>query len=173
MGPQRDFRSQHDHADLAAESHNPGLIPAGRSWCVLSVPPPQRQQQGGLFGGFVFAFNPWHVEQAMHHAHVASIEFLPVFVLSYLLALERKNLKWLGLAKLLYTLSVLCCWYFLFYGLYFLIFDSWVRLWRFGPADRLCAAKFLLGPAGLPWTPDRLRYRVAPIGTDTGKPPGL
>jgi hypothetical protein len=85
---------------------------------------------GGALGGFVFAFNPWHIEQAMHHAHVASIEFLPFFVLSYLLAQERKSLKWLSLAMLFYALSALCCWYFLFYGLYFLLFDAVVRMWR-------------------------------------------
>src|SRR5215469_10721967 len=28
---------------------------------------------GGLLGGFVFAFNPSHVSQAFHHAHVSSI----------------------------------------------------------------------------------------------------
>jgi hypothetical protein len=87
-------------------------------------------EAGGALGGFVFAFNPWHVEQAMHHAHVASIEFLPFFALSYLLARERKSWKWLAAAALFYTLSALCCWYFLFYGLYFLIFDAVVRVWR-------------------------------------------
>src|SRR5579871_655587 len=39
---------------------------------------------GAVAGGFVFAFNPWHVAQALHHAHVAGIEFLPCFALCYL-----------------------------------------------------------------------------------------
>jgi len=34
---------------------------------------------GSAAGGFIFAFKPWHVAQAMHHAHVAGIEFLPFF----------------------------------------------------------------------------------------------
>lgn len=90
---------------------------------------------GGLLGGFIFAFNPWHVAQALHHAHVASIEFLPWFVLSYLLAQQHRSLTWLGAAAVFHALSALSCWYFLFYGLYFLVFDAFVRLWlvRKGP----------------------------------------
>jgi hypothetical protein len=41
---------------------------------------------GATVAGFVFAFNPWHVAQVMHHAHVATIEFIPLFVLFYLKA---------------------------------------------------------------------------------------
>lgn len=89
-----------------------------------------RSEMGGALGAFVFAFNPWHVAQAMHHAHVASVEFLPWFALSYLLARERKSPAWLVCASMLFALSALCCWYFLFYGLYFLIFDALVRIWR-------------------------------------------
>ena len=51
---------------------------------------------GSAAGGFIFAFNPWHVAQAMHHAHVAGIEFLPAFVLCYLLASDRKSLPLAG-----------------------------------------------------------------------------
>jgi len=42
---------------------------------------------GAVLAGFIFAFNPWHVAQTMHHAHVSGIEFLPLFVLFYLQAL--------------------------------------------------------------------------------------
>lgn len=45
---------------------------------------------GALVGGFIFAFNPSHVAHVMHHTHVSSIEFIPFFVLSYLLAIEKK-----------------------------------------------------------------------------------
>ena len=47
---------------------------------------------GSAAGGFIFAFSPWHVAQTMHHALGTGVEFLPPFVLCYLLASERKSL---------------------------------------------------------------------------------
>ena len=73
-------------------------------------------------GGFIFAFSPWHIAQAMHHAHVAGIEFLPFYVLCYLLALNHESYRWLTSAILCCALSALSCWYYLFYWLYFLLF---------------------------------------------------
>ncbi len=78
----------------------------------------------GIAGGFVFAFNPWHVAQAMHHTHVTSIEFLPLFALAYLLALERKSIAWLAAAAALWTLNALACWYYLFYIGFFVVFHG-------------------------------------------------
>jgi hypothetical protein len=60
----------------------------------------------------------------MHHAHVSSIEFIPFFVLSYLVAIERKSIIWLGSAIAFYGLSVLSCWYYLFYIAYFIAFHT-------------------------------------------------
>ena len=52
---------------------------------------------GAAVAGFVFAFNPWHVAQVMHHAHVSGIEFLPLFVLFSLRALEQRiGAHWLA-----------------------------------------------------------------------------
>jgi hypothetical protein len=82
-----------------------------------------RSTAGGLIGGFVFAFNPSHVAHAMHHAHVSSIEFLPAFALAWLVALERRSMKWLAIAVVFYALSALSCWYYLFYGAYFMGFQ--------------------------------------------------
>jgi hypothetical protein len=79
---------------------------------------------GALIGSFVFAFNPSHVEHVMHHAGVSSIEFIPFFVLSYLLSIERKSLSWWGLAIVFYTLAALSCWYYLFYIAYFMLFHT-------------------------------------------------
>jgi hypothetical protein len=79
---------------------------------------------GALTGAFVFAFNPSHVAHVMHHAHVSSIEFIPFFVLSYLVAIERKSIIWLGLAIAFYGLSALSCWYYLFYIAYFIAFHT-------------------------------------------------
>ncbi|HEY3785390.1 MAG TPA: hypothetical protein VGL55_08930 [Steroidobacteraceae bacterium] len=79
---------------------------------------------GALLGGFVFAFSPSHVEHVMHHAHVSQVEFIPFFVLAYLLAIERKSLLWLGAAVALFVLNALSCWYYLFYIGYFMVFHT-------------------------------------------------
>ena len=107
---------------------------------------------GAAVAGFVFAFNPWHVAQVMHHAHVSGIEFLPLFVLFYLRALDNKNWGWLAGAAVMQALSALSCWYFLFYTLYFFAFHllylrlrdgSWPRRWLLA-APALCTAGALL-----------------------------
>ncbi len=115
---------------------------------------------GGLIGGFVFAFNPSHVAHVMHHAHVSSIEFIPFFVLAYLLALERQSRLWLGTAAVLYALSALCCWYYLFYGAYFIGFHllyqrvrdrGWPRGWHLvAPLTCILAALAILSPLIVP-----------------------
>jgi len=85
---------------------------------------------GALMGGFIFAFNPSHVAHVMHHAGVSSIEFIPFFVLSYLVTIERKSIIWLGLAIAFYVLSALSCWYYLFYIAYFIVFHTVYTLIR-------------------------------------------
>jgi hypothetical protein len=111
---------------------------------------------GAAVAGFIFAFNPWHVAQAMHHAHVSGIEFLPLFVLFYLLALERNSYAWLAGAAVMDALSALSCWYFFFYIFYFLAFHllylrlkdgTWPRGWKLiAPALCLMGAALLLSP---------------------------
>ena len=115
---------------------------------------------GGLAGGFVFAFNPSHVAQAMHHAHVSQIEFLPFFALCWLLALERKSYGWLAAAVAFQVLSALSCWYYLFYGAYFIAFHllflrlrdrAWPRGWPLvAAAICLAATGAILSPLLLP-----------------------
>jgi hypothetical protein len=79
---------------------------------------------GALLGGFLFAFNPSHVEHAAHHAGISSIEFLPFFVLTYLLTIERRSLLFLLLTIILYAINALFCWYYLFYIAYFIAFHT-------------------------------------------------
>ncbi|HWY17003.1 MAG TPA: hypothetical protein VNX86_17860 [Rhizomicrobium sp.] len=115
---------------------------------------------GGLIGGFVFAFNPSHVAHALHHAGVASIEFLPFFVLAYLLALDRRSAVWLGIAAVFYALSALSCWYYLFYCAYFIGFHllylrvrdhAWPRGWNLtAPAFCLVSTLAILSPLIVP-----------------------
>jgi hypothetical protein len=115
---------------------------------------------GGLIGGFVFAFNPSHVAQVMHHAHVSSIEFLPFFALTYLLALERRSIAHLAAAALFCALSALSCWYYLFYCAYFMGFQlmyarvrdgAWPHGWpAAAPALCLLCATAILSPLIVP-----------------------
>lgn len=112
-----------------------------------------RSTFGALLGGFVFAFSPFHVAQALHHVGVSSIEFVPFFALSYLLALERRSAVWLAIASVFYALCALLCWYYVFYGVYFLTFQllyervrdgKWPSGWHLA-APAICA----LGTAAL------------------------
>jgi hypothetical protein len=83
-----------------------------------------QNEAGALLGGFIFAFNPSHVAHVMHHIGVSSIEFIPFFVLFYLVAIETKSTVRLGLAIAFYALSALSCWYYLFYVAYFIAFHT-------------------------------------------------
>lgn len=89
-----------------------------------------RNDFASLVGGYVFAFNPWHVAQLTHHAHVTHIEFIPPFVLAYLTAVEKESKVWLAAAIAFGTLSALCCWYYLFYAAYFMIFHTAYLRWH-------------------------------------------
>jgi hypothetical protein len=112
---------------------------------------------GAMLAGFVFAFSPWHVAQVMHHAHVATIEFLPLFALFYLRSLEERSYRYLAGAVGMMALSALSCWYYLFYALYFIAFEfvyrcnraqKWPDKWMLA-APVLCVGGSLLLLA--PW----------------------
>jgi hypothetical protein len=126
--------------------------------------------------GFIFAFNPWHVAQAMHHAHVATIEFLPLFVLFHLRALERHSWIWSAAAAATLALNALACWYFLFYGLYFMAFHLlalrlqhglWPRGWALAlPVLCAGAAAFLLAPWLIPMAVSGFGTSVYYVGSN-------
>lgn len=130
---------------------------------------------GAALAGFIFAFSPWHVTQVMHHAHVATIEFLPLFVLFYLRSLEEHDHRFLAAAIGMMALSALSCWYYLFYALYFMTFEllylcirdrKWPRGWMLAaPALCLGGSLLLLAPwlipmiaAGAPTYPGANEY---------------
>jgi hypothetical protein len=77
-----------------------------------------------LLGGFVFAFNPSHIEHVMHHMGISQIEFIPFFVLAYLVTIESKSVLALMSAIVFFALSALSCWYYLFYVAYFVVFHT-------------------------------------------------
>ena len=69
-----------------------------------------------LIGGFIFGFSPYHLAHALHHMSVATIQFIPLFVLSFLNFIEsRKGLPFVG-TVVFYLLSALSCWYYLFFS---------------------------------------------------------
>ncbi len=131
---------------------------------------------GAAVAGFTFAFNPWHVAQAMHHAHVSGIEFLPLFVLFYLKALEQRSWQWLIAAAVMDALSALSCWYFFFYALYFMAFHllylrihetKWPRGWRLAaPVLITAGAALLLAPWLVPMAASGLQASVYYIGNN-------
>lgn len=88
------------------------------------------EDAGALVGGALFAFNPYQVENALHHMHVSSIEFIPFFALFFILADERRSAALLVLSVACYALSALSSWYYLFYGLYFMAFYYAFRAYR-------------------------------------------
>jgi hypothetical protein len=112
----------------------------------------------------------------MHHAHVADIEFLPFFVLCYLLALERRSAIWLAGAVAFYALSALSSWYYLFYGFYFLAFHllylrvhahRWPRGWQLAaPALCIAGTLILLSPLLAPMAASGLHDDVYYIGSN-------
>jgi len=81
-----------------------------------------RDDLGALAGGSVFAFNPSQVAHVAHHLSVSSIEFIPLFVLAFILAVERRSWGFAVLSTLCFALSALSCWYYLFYCAYFIVF---------------------------------------------------
>ncbi len=75
-----------------------------------------RDRVASLFGAFVYAFNPMHFAHALHHPSVASIQFIPLFVL-FLIRAHRSG-GWgnrAGAAAGL-ALSAYSEWNYLIYG---------------------------------------------------------
>jgi hypothetical protein len=130
----------------------------------------------GAVGGFFFAFNPWHVAMAMHHAHVAGIEFIPFFVLAYLVAIERRSIAWLVGATVFYALSALMCWYYLFYIAYFIAFHFVWKVFRYhripegwdliAPVAAMAGCAVLLSPLLVPMVAESFGKTVYADGTN-------
>lgn len=81
-----------------------------------------RNTVSALFAGFIFGFSPFHLAHFLTHMHVATIEFLPFFVLCFLKAVETGQKRYLAGSILFYLLNALSSWYFLVYCGYFLLF---------------------------------------------------
>ena len=79
-----------------------------------------RDTRAALIGGFIFSFNHFHVGRALHHIELASIQFIPFFVLYFIRALRGGTKKDLILACVFFLLVSLCSWYYFLFTLYFM-----------------------------------------------------
>jgi len=76
-----------------------------------------RDMAAALLGGFVFAFNPSHFGHALHQIEIASIQFIPFFVLFYFKVLERRTTSNVAWASVFFLLNSLCSWYYMLLAL--------------------------------------------------------
>jgi len=76
-----------------------------------------------LLGGFLFAFNPAHVGRALHHLNIASIQFVPFFVLFFVKAVRNDGKFSVALALVFLILNALCDWNYLVLGFWFMVFS--------------------------------------------------
>ena len=96
-------------------------------------------------GGFIYTFSPFHLAQAMQYAALASIQWLPVFVLALLLLLrdgKMRNALFAGLAfALVAATSYYQAWFLIWFAL--LVGASCVvgLAWRRGRERALDARK--------------------------------
>jgi len=76
-----------------------------------------------LVGGFIYAFNPLHFAHSLHHVTIASIQFIPLFVLFYLKTIREGRIRNVLLTAGFLLLCALCDWNYLVYGILFLYFS--------------------------------------------------
>ena len=140
-----------------------------------------RDRIGAMVAGAVFAFNPSHVAHVGHQMHVSSIEFIPFFALSFILAVERRSRLSIVLSTLCFALTALSSWYYLFYCAYFMAFyyafvaikrRRWLQVWPL--VVILCnilGVCVLLSPLLVPMVVQEARglsvYQLSQPGADT------
>lgn len=83
-----------------------------------------------LIGGFIFAFNPSHFAHSLHHINIASIQFVPFFVLFFIKAIKGDSKKDLILACLFFFLNAICTWYNMVFAVYFIVFSYLYLMFR-------------------------------------------
>jgi hypothetical protein len=72
--------------------------------------------------GYIFAFNPSHYAHALSHINIASIQFVPFFVLYFVRAVKERTRATLALAAAFFLLNALCDWTYMIFALYFMTF---------------------------------------------------
>ena len=109
-----------------------------------------RHPAARLLAGLIFAFNPFHTGQALHHLNIASIHLLPFFVWFHLRLRDRVGwVNGVGAAACL-ALAALCSWYFLVFGLLYLGLDvAWAAVTRDRPQRGALLAALITGGGAL------------------------
>jgi hypothetical protein len=75
-----------------------------------------------LIAGFIFSFSPFHVAHSLHHMHIATVQYIPFFVLCFLKYMkENRSLQFMGVV-LFFALSALSSFYYLVYNILFITF---------------------------------------------------
>jgi hypothetical protein len=52
-----------------------------------------KDKKAAILAGLIFAFSPFHAGHAMRHLNLMSIQFVPLFVLSFLKLMESRNIQ--------------------------------------------------------------------------------
>ncbi|MEW6049714.1 MAG: hypothetical protein AB1644_01440 [Candidatus Zixiibacteriota bacterium] len=127
-----------------------------------------------LLGGFLFAFNPAHFERAQHHMNIATIQFLPLFVLYYIRSVRERSWRPLIAAAAALLLNALADWNYLLFGLWFMLF-AYVylairrrRLWLWDVVWKSGSLIVLTLLVVSPWLIPMIRLAVSGPGVGAG-----
>ncbi len=126
-----------------------------------------------LLGGFLFAFNPSHFAHAQHHLNIASIQFVPFFVLFFIKAVRQEGKANLALAALFFLLNTLCDWNYMIMAFWFMVFSYMylaIRRGRFWLPDIVLKGGVILGTTIVilsPWLIPMVVLGISDPGTAT------
>lgn len=75
-----------------------------------------RHYSASLMGGYFFTFSQYHFAHAEGHLQLVSLEWLPLFILSWYIFVQRPRLPLAVLSSLVLLLVILCDYYYFFYS---------------------------------------------------------
>lgn len=81
-----------------------------------------------FIGGYIYAFNPYHFGHSLYHLNIASMQFIPFFILFYFRALTEGQRRYLFLAVLFFVLASLCSWYYLMILSLFILIEFFLHI---------------------------------------------
>jgi len=68
-----------------------------------------------LVAGYIFTFSPYHFAQAQGHLQLVSLEWIPLFLLLWLILLDKPSIRLAVTASVVLFLVMLCDYYYFFY----------------------------------------------------------
>ena len=78
-----------------------------------------KNRWAAILSGLIFSFSPYHFWKAYNHADLASIQWLPLYVLSLIKLFEERNYRWAFLTAVSFALVALTSFY---YGYFMILF---------------------------------------------------